>query len=129
MKHPDFYKVAVSSAGNHDHRIAKAFWPEIYMDYPEGPHYEEQSNVNLAENLEGHLLLAHGDMDDNVHPAGTIRLVNALIEAGKDFDMLIMPNEDHGMSGTNYFTKARWNYFIEHLLGVEPLRHYRIGGD
>lgn len=129
MKHPDFYKVGVSSAGNHDHRIAKAFWPEIYMDYPEGPHYEEQSNVNLAENLEGHLLLAHGDMDDNVHPTGTMRMVDALIKAGKSFDMLIMPNEDHGMSGTDYFTKARWNYFVEHLLGAEPLRHYRIGKD
>ncbi|GAA5520397.1 prolyl oligopeptidase family serine peptidase [Aliifodinibius salicampi] len=129
MKHPDFYKVAVSSAGNHDHRIAKAFWPEIYMDYPEGPHYEEQSNVNLAENLEGHLLLAHGDMDDNVHPTGTIRMADALIKAGKSFDLLIMPNEDHGMSGTDYFTKARWNYFVEHLLGAEPLRHYQIGQD
>jgi dipeptidyl aminopeptidase/acylaminoacyl peptidase len=127
LKHPDFYKVAVSSAGNHDHRIAKAFWPEVYMDYPDGPHYEEQSNINMAENLEGHLLLAHGDLDDNVHPAGTIRLANALIEAGKSFDMLIMPNEDHGMSGTDYFTVKRWNYFVEHLLGVSPLRHYQIG--
>lgn len=127
MKHPDFYKVAVSSAGNHDHRIAKAFWPELYMDYPEAEHYDEQSNVNMAESLEGHLLLAHGDMDDNVHPAGTMRLVDALIEAGKSFDMLIMPNEDHGMSGTDYFTVKRWNYFIEHLLGIAPVRHYKIG--
>lgn len=127
MKHPDFYKVAVSSAGNHDHRIAKAFWPELYMDYPEGPHYEEQSNVNMAEHLQGHLLIAHGDLDDNVHPAGTMRLADALIKAGKDFDMLIMPNENHGMSGTDYFTVKRWNYFIEHLLGADPIRHYKIG--
>ncbi len=127
MKHPDFYKVAVSSAGNHDHRIAKAWWPEHYMDYPEGPHYEEQSNVNMAENLEGHLLIAHGDLDDNVNPAGTMRLVDALIKAGKDFDMLIMPNETHGMSGTDYFTVKRWNYFVEHLLGAKPIRHYKIG--
>jgi dipeptidyl aminopeptidase/acylaminoacyl peptidase len=126
MKHPDFYKVAVSSAGNHDHRVAKAWWPELYMDYPAGPQYEEQSNINLAENLEGHLLIAHGDMDDNVHPAETIRMADALIKAGKSFDMLIMPNETHGMSGTDYFTVKRWNYFIEHLLSAEPIRHYKI---
>ncbi len=127
MKHPDFYKVAVSSAGNHDHRVAKAWWPELYMDYPAGPQYEEQSNINLADNLEGHLLIAHGDLDDNVHPAETIRMADALIKAGKSFDMLIMPNENHGMSGTDYFTVKRWNYFVEHLLGTEPIRHYKIG--
>lgn len=127
LKHPDFYKVAVSSAGNHDHRVAKAFWPELYMDYPAGRHYEKQSNINLAENLQGHLLLAHGDMDDNVHPSETMRMADALIKAGKSFDMLIMPNEDHGMSGTDYFTVQRWNYFVEHLLGAQPLLHYKIG--
>lgn len=124
---PDFYKVGVSSAGNHDHRVAKAWWPELYMDYPAGPQYEEQSNIRLAEKLKGYLLIAHGDMDDNVHPTETYRLAHALIEAGKSFDMLIMPNEDHGMSGTPYFTKVRWNYFVEHLLGAEPIRHYQIG--
>lgn len=125
MKHPDFYKVAVSSAGNHDHRVAKAWWPELYMDYPAGPQYEEQSNINLAENLKGKLLLAHGDMDTNVHPSGTIRMANALIKSGKDFDMLIIPNKSHGLgSKNNYFTIKRWNYFVEHLLGAEPLSHY-----
>ncbi|MDZ7694028.1 MAG: prolyl oligopeptidase family serine peptidase [Balneolaceae bacterium] len=125
MKHPDFYKVAVSSAGNHDHRVAKAFWPEIYMDYPDEEHYEEQSNFNMAQNLEGKLLLVHGDMDDNVHPAETIRMADALIKAGKDFDMLIMANKTHGLGGEkNYFTIKRWNYFVEHLLGAEPLWHH-----
>jgi len=125
MKHPDFYKVAVSSAGNHDHRVAKAWWPELYMDYPAGPQYEEQSNINLAENLEGKLLLAHGDMDTNVHPSETIRMANALIKAGKDFDMLIIPNKSHGLGNENsYFPIKRWNYFVEHLLGAEPLRHF-----
>lgn len=125
LKYPDFYKVGVSSSGNHDHRVAKAWWPELYMDYPDGPQYEDQSNINLAENLKGKLLLAHGDMDDNVHPSETIRMADALIKAGKDFDMLIMPNKSHGLgSDNNYFTIKRWNYFVEHLLGAEPLRHY-----
>lgn len=125
LKFPDFYKVGVSSSGNHDHRVAKAWWPELYMDYPVGNHYAEQSNFKLAGNLKGDLLLAHGDMDDNVHPAETIRMADALIKAGKNFDMLIMANKSHGLGGdNNYFTIKRWNYFIEHLMGVEPLPHY-----
>ncbi|MFH5833031.1 DPP IV N-terminal domain-containing protein [Halalkalibaculum sp. DA384] len=125
LKYPEFYKVAVSSSGNHDHRVAKAWWPELYMDYPAGPHYEEQSNLNLAGNLEGKLLLVHGDMDDNVHPSETYMMANALIEAGKNFDMLIMPNKTHGLGGeNNYFTIKRWNYFVEHLMGAEPVWHY-----
>lgn len=125
LKHPDFYKVAVSSAGNHDHRVAKAWWPELYMGYPDGPQYEEQSNTSLAGNLKGKLLLVHGDMDDNVHPAATLRLADALIKAGKDFDMLIMPNKTHRLgSPDNYFEIKRWNYFVEHLLGAEPISHY-----
>ena len=127
MKHPEFYKVAVSSAGNHDHRVAKAWWPELYMDYPSGRQYAEQSNMKLVENLEGQLLIAHGNMDDNVHPAETYRLADALIKAGKSFDMLIMPGKDHGgIYSSEYFIKKRWNYFVEHLLGAEPLRHYKI---
>lgn len=130
LKFPDFYKVGVSSSGNHDHRIAKAFWPELYMDYPDGKHYDEQSNFKLAGNLEGKLLLVHGDMDDNVHPAETIRMADALVKAGKDFDMLIMANKTHGLGGeNNYFTIKRWNYFVEHLLGAEPLRHYASSSD
>lgn len=125
LKFPDFYKVGVSSSGNHDHRVAKAWWPELYMDYPAGRQYAEQSNFKLAENLKGDLLLAHGDMDTNVHPAETIRMADALIKAGKDFDMLIMANKSHGLgSDNNYFTIKRWNYFIEHLMGAEPLQHY-----
>lgn len=126
LKHPGFYKVAVSSSGNHDLRVSKAWWPELYMDYPAGPVYEKQSNINLAENLEGNLLLVHGDMDDNVHPSATLRMADALIKAGKSFDMLIMPNKSHGLGGSdNYFEIKRWNYFVEHLMGAEPILHYQ----
>jgi dipeptidyl aminopeptidase/acylaminoacyl peptidase len=126
--HPEFYKVAVSSAGNHDHRMAKIWWPEVYMG-PFGDHYEEQSNLTLAKNLEGKLLLVHGDMDNNVNPASTIRLVDELIKANKDFDLLLLPNVDHGMGDHAYFIRKRWDYFVRHLLGVEPPPGYQIAVD
>ena len=125
LTHPEFYKVAVASAGNHDHRMAKVWWPELYMG-PLGAHYEEQSNLTLAGNLEGKLLLVHGDMDNNVHPSCTMRFVDALIKANKDFDLLILPNSSHGMGNHRYFTRRRWDYFVEHLLGVEPPDGYEI---
>jgi dipeptidyl-peptidase-4 len=126
LTHPEFYKVGVSSAGNHDHRMDKAWWVELWMGYPVEEHYIEQSNVTLAKNLEGKLLLVHGEVDDNVNPAATLQLVDALIKADKYFDMLIMPNRSHGLGG-DYFTLKRWNYFVEHLLGVEPPADFRIG--
>jgi dipeptidyl aminopeptidase/acylaminoacyl peptidase len=125
LAHPDFYKVGVASAGNHDHRMAKIWWPEVYMG-PFGDHYEEQSNLTLAKNLKGKLLLVHGDMDNNVNPASTIRLVDELVKANKDFDLLILPNVDHGMGEHPYFIRKRWDYFVEHLLGVEPPKEYEI---
>ena len=127
LQWPDFYKVGVSSAGNHDHRMAKAWWPEQYMGYPVGEYYEEQSNVNNAGNLKGKLLLVHGAMDDNVNPASTIRLVDALIKNNKDFDLIFIPPSRHGFRGeySDYFTRKRWDYFVKHLHGVE-LPAYKI---
>jgi dipeptidyl aminopeptidase/acylaminoacyl peptidase len=118
--HPEFYKVAVSSAGNHDHQMAKAWWPEHYQGYPVGKHYVEQSNLTLAKNLKGKLLLVHGDMDNNVNPASTLRLAGELIKANKDFDLIIIPNRTHNLRMDPYFTRKRWDYFVEHLLGVDP---------
>ncbi|MCP5052280.1 MAG: prolyl oligopeptidase family serine peptidase, partial [bacterium] len=120
LVYPDFYKVAVSSAGNHDHQMAKAWWPELYQGYPVGDHYKKQSNLALAKNLRGKLLLIHGDMDNNVNPASTLRFAGKLIEAGKDFDLLIIPNRDHGLGNHPYFIRKRWDYFVKHLLNVEP---------
>jgi dipeptidyl aminopeptidase/acylaminoacyl peptidase len=125
---PDFYKVCVSSAGNHDHRLDKAVWVERYMGFPVGDHYREQANQTLAANLKGKLLLIHGEMDENVHIASTYVLVDALIKENKDFDLLVIPNTPHFCDGNRYFVRRRWDYFVRHLLGAEPPAGYRIAG-
>lgn len=124
---PEFYKVGVSSSGNHDHRMAKAWWPEQYMGYPAGGFYPEQSNINNAEKLEGKLLLVHGEIDENVNPSATFRFVDALINHNKDFDLLIIPDNHHGYRGIygDYFTRKRWDYFVRHLHRTEP-PYYKI---
>jgi dipeptidyl aminopeptidase/acylaminoacyl peptidase len=129
LKHADFYKVAVSSAGNHDHRMDKASWNERWMGTPVDKHYIEQSNYTLAEQLKGKLLLAHGDVDENVPIAATLKLVDALIAANKDFDLIILPNRNHGFSNDPYFVRRRWDFFVKHLLGVAPPEGYRIGAE
>ncbi len=126
LTHPEFYKVAVSISGNHDHRMDKAWWNELWMGYPVSKEYKEQSNVTMAGNLKGKLLLIHGDMDDNVHPAATMQLVNALILANKNFDLLIVPNQGHGESTNPYIIRRRWDYFVQNLLGVTPPEGFQI---
>jgi dipeptidyl-peptidase-4 len=126
LAYPDFYKVAVSSAGNHDQRGYLAAWGEQYQGLLEGDNYKNQANPGLAANLKGKLLLAHGDMDDNVHPSLTIQVVDALIKANKDFDLLIMPNRNHGFGLDPYFTRRKWDYFVRNLLGAEPPQGYEI---
>jgi len=120
LAYPDVYKVAVSSSGNHDHRLDKASWVERYMGLPVGDHYQTQANPTVAHRLAGKLLLVHGEMDENVHVASTLRLVDALIAANKDFDLLLMPNRTHGLGRDPYFIRKRWDYFVRHLLGLEP---------
>ncbi|WP_416444951.1 prolyl oligopeptidase family serine peptidase [Leeuwenhoekiella sp. A16] len=118
---PDFYKVAVASSGDHDFRMEKAWWPEMYMGWPVDSTYNEVSNITMAGNLKGKLLLVHGGIDDNVNPSATFKFAEALIKAGKQFDMLIIPSQRHGYTGkySDYFTKKRWNYFIKNLMGKE----------
>ena len=123
---PEFYTVAVSSAGNHDHELDKASWNTQWMGWPPGDHYREQSNVTLAPNLRGKLLLVHGDIDENVPVSATLQVVDALIEADLDFDMLIIPNRAHGLGDHPHFLRRRWDYFVEHLMGVEPPAGFRI---
>jgi len=126
LVHPEFYKVAIACSANHDHRTDKVWWNELWMGYPVGPHYEEQSNITLARNLQGKLLLVHGELDDNVNVhASTMQFVKALIEADKDFDLIIKPGDGHGYSGT-YVQRRMWDYFVRHLRGEEPPEGYQI---
>jgi len=116
----DFYKVAVADCGCHDNRMDKIWWNEQWMGWPIGPHYEEQSNVTQARNLQGKLLLTVGELDRNVDPTSTMQVVDALIKADKDFDLLIVPGGGHGVGETPYASRRRMDFFVRHLLGVEP---------
>jgi dipeptidyl aminopeptidase/acylaminoacyl peptidase len=117
--HPEFYKVAVSSCGCHDNRMDKAVWNEQWMGYPVGPHYKEQSNVTNAHKLMGKLLLIVGELDSNVPPESTFKLVDSLIKAKKDFDLLVLPGMGHSTGGA-YGERRRRDFFVEHLLSVIP---------
>ncbi len=120
MTHGDFYKVAVADSGCYDNRMDKIWWNEQWMGWPVGPEYEASSAVTLAPKLQGKLLLIVGEMDRNVDPASTMQVVNALIKADKDFDMLIVPGAGHGAVGTPYGRRRQRDFFVRHLLGVEP---------
>jgi len=127
LAYPDFYRVAVASSADHDHRMEKAWWPEMYMGWPVDSAYHLQSNITMAGNLKRKLLITHGGIDENVNPSATFKLAEALIKADKQFDMLILPSQRHGYRGVHqkYFTKLRWNYFVEHLRGVEPIWEFK----
>lgn len=117
--HPEFYKVGVAGCGCHDNRMDKASWNEQWMGYPVGPQYAASSNVDNAYRLRGKLLLIVGEMDTNVPPESTLRVADALIRAGKDFDLLVVPNAGHGMGGA-YGARRMQDFFVRHLHGVEP---------
>jgi dipeptidyl-peptidase-4 len=120
MTHGDFYKVGVADCGCHDNRMDKIWWNEQWMGWPVGPHYAANSNVTLAKGLQGKLLLIVGELDRNVDPASTMQVVHALIRADKDFDMLVIPGAGHGAAGSRYGRRRQADYFVRHLLGVEP---------
>jgi len=116
--HPEFYKVSVSSCGCHDNRMDKIWWNEAWMGYPIGPQYDSCSNVTNAYKLKGKLLLMVGEVDDNVDPASTMQVVNALIKANKDFDFVLLPGMNH-TSGGKYGERRRRDFFVKNLLGCE----------
>ncbi|HEX5175959.1 MAG TPA: prolyl oligopeptidase family serine peptidase, partial [Chthoniobacteraceae bacterium] len=120
--HGDFYKAAVADCGCHDNRMDKIWWNEAWMGWPVGPEYAENSNVTHAAQLRGNLLLTVGELDRNVDPSSTLQVVNALIKANKDFDLLIVPGAGHGAGDSPYGRRRRDDFFVRHLLGVEP-RH------
>jgi dipeptidyl aminopeptidase/acylaminoacyl peptidase len=117
--HPDFYKVAVSTSGCHDNRMDKIWWNELWMSWPLGPHYEASSNVVNAHRLQGKLFLLVPEMDTNVDPSSTMQVVNALIEANRDFDFMVVPGANHGPGGA-FGVRKRYDFFVRHILGVGP---------
>ena len=131
FRYPDFFKVGIAESGNHENRSYEDDWGERYIGLEVKrngkSNYEDQANQVLAKNLKGKLLLAHGTMDDNVPPYNTYLVVDALIKANKDFDLLMIPNARHGFgNATLYMTRRRWDYFVKNLLGVEPPREYEL---
>ena len=120
MQYGDFYRVAVADCGCHDNRMDKVWWNEQWFGWPVGSEYEANSNVTLAKNLKGNLLLIVGEMDTNVDPATTMQVVDALVKADKDFDLLVIPGAGHGAAETAYGSRRRADYLVRHLLGVEP---------
>lgn len=119
LRRPEFYKVAVASSGNHDLRLDKAWWPEVSMGNPDAEVWERNSNMSVAKNLQGKLLLIHGDIDDNVPVTESMRLANALITAGRDVDLVILPNTTHRVAQPFFWRKLR-DYFTRNLLDETP---------
>ena len=120
----DFYKVGVSSAGNHDQRMNNMFWSEDYDDIYTKEVYDAGDNAALAGNLKGKFLIAHGALDDNVNMSQTLRVVHRLIQANKDFDMLIVPDIDHNIPSHKYFIRKKMDFFVKHLLHEVPPAEY-----
>ncbi|MEC8320239.1 MAG: prolyl oligopeptidase family serine peptidase [Planctomycetota bacterium] len=118
LAHGDFYDVAVADCGCHDNRMDKIWWNELWMGWPIGPHYEEQSNVANAHHLEGALMLVLGGLDTNVDPASTLQVVDALVKADKDFEFVLLPSAGHGAAESPYGHRRRME-FLERKL-IEP---------
>ncbi len=131
LRYPEFFKVAVAQAGNHDNREYEDDWGEKWQGLlerlPDGTtNYDNQANQLLAGNLKGKLLIAHGTLDDNVPPYNTLLLVDALIRHNRDFDLILFPNRRHGFGNEAYMVRRRWDYFVRWLMGAEPPQGYHM---
>jgi dipeptidyl aminopeptidase/acylaminoacyl peptidase len=130
--YPDFFKVGVSESGNHDNRVYEDDWAEKWIGLEKKnadgtTNYDSQANEDFAKNLKGRLLLIHGTMDDNVPPNNTLLVVDALIKANKDFDLLLIPNARHNYEAANpYVTRRRWDYFVRYLADGVPPEEYQM---
>ena len=124
---PEFFKVGIADAGNHDQRGYLAVWGETYNGPEVGDNYTAADNRQLAANIRGKLFLLHGDMDSNVLPSHTLQLADALIRADRDFDLLIVPNAGHGtLEPGSHALRRAWDFMVRHLMGAEPPEDYRF---
>jgi dipeptidyl aminopeptidase/acylaminoacyl peptidase len=129
FRYPDFFKVGISESGNHENRNYEDDWAERYDGLAANSNYEAQANQNYAKNLKGKLMLAHGMMDNNVPPSNTMLVVDALIKANKDFDLVVFPNSQHGYGAFSpYMMRRRWDYFVKNLLNAEAPQEYTWKG-
>ncbi|HEX7486698.1 MAG TPA: prolyl oligopeptidase family serine peptidase, partial [Vicinamibacterales bacterium] len=134
FRFPGFFAAGIAESGNHDQRLNEDDWGERYQGLvarnPDGTDsYAPEANEEFAKNLEGHLLLAHGTMDTNVPPYQTLLVADALIKANKDFDLLMLPNQNHGYgTASAYMMRRRWDYFVKWLMRVEPPKEYQMQG-
>jgi dipeptidyl aminopeptidase/acylaminoacyl peptidase len=129
--YPDFFKVGIAESGNHDNRNYEDDFYEKYLGLLERngdkTNYDLQANQDIAKNLKGKLLLAHGMLDDNVPVSSTLLVVDALQKANKDFDLILFPRARHGYGDqSNYMMRRRWDYFVEHLMGATPPNQFSI---
>ncbi|HQZ18194.1 MAG TPA: prolyl oligopeptidase family serine peptidase, partial [Vicinamibacteria bacterium] len=133
FRYPDFFKVGISESGNHDQRVYEDDWGERYQgllvkgegNAPDS--YDVEANQTVAKNLKGKLLLMHGMMDNNVPPQNTYLVMEALIKANKDFDLILLPTQAHGFGVDGpYVMRRRWDYFVKNLLGLEPPKEFKM---
>jgi dipeptidyl aminopeptidase/acylaminoacyl peptidase len=129
FRYPDFFKVGVSQAGNHENRNYEDDWGERYNGLVQNSDYEAQANQNHAKNLKGKLMIAHGMMDNNVPPYGAYLVIDALNKANKDYDLVLFPHSGHGFGANSpYMMRKRWDYFVKHLQGVDVPKEYNLRG-
>ena len=126
LARPDRFHVGISGSGVHDLRRYVAYWGEKYHGLPAEVDYEAQSNESLADQLAGHLLLLHGELDDNVHPSNTLALYDAFVRADKDVDLVILGGESHPCWRHPFYVRRSWDHVVRHLLGEAPPRGYRV---
>jgi dipeptidyl-peptidase 4 len=122
LDHHDFYRVAAADCGCHDNRMDKVWWNEAWMGYPVDASYAASSNVDDAHKLGAPLLLTVGELDRNVDPSSTMQVVDALVAADKDFELIVFPGGGHGVGSSTYGVRRRRDFFVRHLMGVEPRR-------
>jgi dipeptidyl aminopeptidase/acylaminoacyl peptidase len=132
FSYPAFFKVGWAESGNHDNRNYENDWGEMYQGMPAdakggASNYDNQANELLASHLQGRLMLTYGTMDDNVPPESTLLVVQALIKANRNFDMIAIPNAHHSYGdATPYITRRRWDYFVRYLAGDVPPETYAL---